>query len=171
MHSLNVPVPPAVERLAADLAPDLTGLVPRDEHTLVVKRLGDDGAAATKRVRRALRGAPAFEARVAEIGVFTDPPAGPAPVVYLAVESPGLASVHRQVCEAVPPVEGLEGADYVPHVTLARGDDGGPSLGGGADAAARLDGRSVGPVTWTVDELVFYDGRHREPAGRVSLPA
>jgi 2'-5' RNA ligase len=171
VFSLNAPVPPAVERLAADLVPDLSGLERRDDHSLLLKRLGDDHAAAEKRARRVLRGAPAVEARISEIGVFWEPTAGSAPVVYLAVDSPGLHDLHDRLCEAVPPVPNLEGEGYVPHVTLARGDDGSLGSPDPRDVAARLDGRSVGPVTWRVEELVFSDARRGERAGRVPLPA
>ena len=173
MFSLNVPVPPAVRSLADDLAPRLSGLVPREEHTLLLKRLGalDDHHVAEARVREALAGAPAAEVRVSEVSAFQNPPSGPAPVVYLAVEGSGLYDLHERLCTAVDPVPGLEGEGYVPHVTLARGDDG--SLGGPTprETARRLDGESVGPVTWTVEELHFYDARHGERSGTVSLPA
>jgi 2'-5' RNA ligase len=168
VFSLNVPVPGAVRRLASDLHPALVGFESvRAEPTLVAKRLGAPGPgeydAVQKRVRRALVGAPAFEARIDGVGVFREPPSGPSPVVYLAVESPGLAALHDRLVEAFEPVPDLEGESYVPHVTLARGGD--------ADAAERLAGREVEPVTWTVTELEFYDARHGEPAGTIPLPA
>jgi 2'-5' RNA ligase len=165
VFSLNVPLPPAVESLAAELVPGLPG-APRTSFTAVCKRLGDlsDAARHEKRARRALRDAPGFEARVSRIGVFHDPPAGPAPVVYLAVESPGLHAVHRRLCETFDPVDGIEGEGYTPHVTLARGLGEFESLDG-------VEDRPVGPVEWRVDHLEFYDARHGQPAGRVSLPA
>lgn len=167
-RSLNVPVPGRVAAVAGDLRPALAPFeTVRDRHNLVVKRLSEeDPAGLETRVRQALAGAPTFEARVAEIGAFEEPWAGPGPVVYLAVESPGLHRVHRQLCEAFDPVPAIEGDGYVPHVTLARG-------GGAAaeDAAERLVGTEVDPVTWTVGELVFWDARYDEVLGRVSLPA
>jgi 2'-5' RNA ligase len=171
VFSLNVPVPPAVEALARDLAPELAAFEARPARTLLLKRLGgfEDHHRAEHLAREALRGAPAVEARVSTIGVFEDPPAGPAPVVYLAVESPGLQDLHRRLCEVIDPVPGLEGEGYVPHVTLARGLPGERLTG--QDAAAELDGRTVGPVTWAAEELRFYDARHAEPAGRIALPA
>ncbi|MFB6146174.1 MAG: 2'-5' RNA ligase family protein [Halobacteriaceae archaeon] len=167
MYSLNAPVPPAVRALADDLAPALTAADDvRDEFTLVVKRLRADDRdgfrAVRERVRGTLAGAPAVAARVDEVGVFRDPPAGDAPVIYLAVESPGLLALHRRLCDAVDPVPGIEGDAYAPHVTVARGGD--PAV------ADRLAGRAVGPVEWTVDELAYYDGRHGEQVGTVSLP-
>ncbi|MFB6106517.1 MAG: 2'-5' RNA ligase family protein [Halobacteriaceae archaeon] len=162
MYSVNVPVPPAVQRLAGELAPSLAAFDSvRDEFSLVAKRLESADPAVEKRVRRELRDAPAFEARVARVGTFTEPTGGPGPVVYLDVESPGLRAVHERLASVVDPVGGVEGTDYTPHVTLARG--------GGEDAAERLDGRSVGPVTWTVTELALYDARHGERWGRVPL--
>lgn len=166
--SLNAPVPGRVSRLAADLEPSLSPFESiRDRHSLVVKRLGrGEHGRLTKRARRALSGTAPIEARVAGVGVFEEPTAGSAPVVYLAVESPGLVDLHRRLCETFDPVAGIEADDYVPHVTLARG--------GGVEAQAaaeRLAGASVEPVTWTVSELVFWDARHGEATGRVTLPA
>ena len=177
MYSLNVPVPGRVARVAAELAPALVEFETiRDEHTLVAKRLGDpvpdEHPHLQQQVRTALAGsgefsastpvAP-FETRITGIDYFERPVAGPGPVVYLAVESPGIEAVHHRLAEVVPPADGIEGNDYVPHVTLARG-------GRLADARTLAD-RGIEPVTWTVEELVFWDGRHGGPAGRVRLPA
>jgi len=170
VYSLNVPVPPSVERLAADLHP---GLVPfdriRDRHTLVCKRF--DAAEGEydrlrERLRVALSPTPAFEARVTGVDAFETPTHGPGPVVYLAVESPGLHDLHRRLAEAFGVVDDeLEGETYVPHVTLARG--------GGADTRDALDAlraRDVDPVTWTVSELELWSRTRRAPAWTVSLP-
>lgn len=167
-RSLNVPVPGRVAAIAGDLRPSLAPFERvRERHTLVLKRLSEaDPAGLETRVRRALAGAPPFEVRVSEIGAFEEPWAGPGPVVYLAVESPGLLEVHRRLCEAFEPVPGIEGDDYVPHVTLARG--GGVEA---MEAVERLLDTEIDPVTWTVGELVFWDARYDEIVGRVSLPA
>jgi 2'-5' RNA ligase len=171
VDSLNVPLPPAVERLAADLAPELRALERRDPPTLLAKRLAHGGPDAEKRVRRALRGLPPFDLRIGTVGVFYEPTTGPAPVVYLAVEGRGLEELHERLCAELDPLPGLEGADYVPHVTLARGDGRSLGLESPTDVARRLDGREVGPVTWTVERLTFYDATYGEPTGHVSLPA
>ena len=168
VFSLNVPVPGAIERLAADRHPELYGFdAVREAHTLVVKRLGSPGpgefATVEKRARRAIAGTPPFEARVASIDAFDRPASGTGPVVYLAVESPGLEALHARLADAFEPVPGVEGPAYVPHVTLARGGD--------PEAVARLRDREFDPVTWTVDALEFYDARHGERTGVVSLPA
>ena len=167
-RSLNVPVPGRISAIANDLRPTLAGFeTVRDRHSLVLKRLSEaDPGGLETRVRQALAGAPAVEARVSGIDAFEEPWAGPGPVVYLAVESPGLLEVHRRLCETFGAVEGIEGDGYVPHVTLARG--------GGAeaeDAVDRLLSTDIEPVTWTVGELVFWDARYDEVVGRVSLPA
>jgi len=162
--SLNAPVPGRVRRLASDLAPDLSGFERlRRRHSLVCKRLGGgDPPRLADRARRALAGAPAAEARVTGVDAFADPPTGSGPVVYLAVESPGLHRLHATLCGAFDPVEGLEGDDYVPHVTLARGGD--------REAARRLADRDIDPVTWTVSELHLWDARDRETVRRFPLP-
>lgn len=166
MYSLNAPVPGEVGRIAADLRGQLLGFdAIRDRQTLVIKRLGDTDNfhAMEARVRRAVAGTPPMEARISEIGVFENPPNGSAPVLYLAVESPGMDRLHRELVDEFGGVENLEGEDYTMHVTLARGGD--------AETARRLDGQDVGPFTWTVSELHVYDATYDHPAARIPLPA
>ncbi len=166
MYSVNVPVPGRVRELAADLYPSLLGFdAVREDHSFLLKRLGDADHVAQlqQRAHRALEGAPAVEARVTGIDYFADPPLGKAPVVYLAVESPGLEAIHADLVDAFGEVDGLEAADYVPHVTLARGGD--------LEDARRLAQREIEPIRWTVSELEFFDGSYRLPVSRVSLPA
>jgi 2'-5' RNA ligase len=168
VYSLNVPVPPAVERLAADLSPKLVAFDRiRDRHTLVCKRFEADEAEydhLRERLRVALSPTPAFEARITGIDAFETPTHGPGPVVYLAVESSGLHDLHRRLVAAFGAVDGdLEGEAYVPHVTLARG-------GGGTSAIERLRAVDVDPITWTVSELHLWSRARREAAWTVSLP-
>jgi len=169
VYSLNVPLPSAVTALADRLARDVPTAQarPRGQHTLVAKRLGEGDHAAYSRMestaRETLRGQPAFESRITGVEQFETAATGPSPVVYLAVESPGLVAVHERLCERFEPVDGVEGDDYVPHVTVARGGD--------AAAARRLTERAIDPVEWTVDSLVFYDARRDQSASTVSLPA
>ncbi|GAB3678721.1 2'-5' RNA ligase family protein [Halopiger thermotolerans] len=166
MYSVNVPVPGRVRQLADELHPDLIGFETiRETHSCLLKRLGeaDHVAQLQHRAHRALEGAPAVEARITGIDYFEEPPLGSAPVVYLAVESPGLESLHADLAETFDAVDGLEGTDYVPHVTLARGGD--------AETARRLADREIEPVSWTVTELEFWDGIYKLPVSRVSLPS
>ncbi|SFC25565.1 2'-5' RNA ligase superfamily protein [Halobiforma haloterrestris] len=166
MYSVNVPVPGRVRTLANELYPELVEFDDvRETHSCLLKRLGDADHVAQlqHRTHRALEGAPAVEARITGIDYFENPPLGSAPVIYLAVESPGLESIHADLTDAFDAVEGLEGTDYVPHVTLARGGD--------AAAAARLADREIEPVSWTVSELEFWDGLEKLSVSRVSLPA
>ncbi|SDR31209.1 2'-5' RNA ligase family protein [Natronobacterium texcoconense] len=166
MYSVNVPVPGRVRTLANELYPELVGFDSvRDTHSCLLKRLGDADHVAQlqHRAHRALEGTPAVEATITGIDYFEDPPLGSAPVVYLAVESPGLEKIHDDLTDTFDVIEGLEGADYVPHVTLARGGD--------AATATRLADREIDPVTWTVSELEFWDGSYKLPVSRVSLPA
>jgi len=166
VYSVNVPVPGRVRTLANELYPELVGFeTVREEHSCLLKRLGeaDHVAQLQHRTHRALEGAPAVEAQITGIDYFAEPPLGSAPVVYLAVESPGLEAIHRDLTETFEAVSGLEGDAYVPHVTLARGGD--------MAAAKRLTERDIEPITWTVSELEFWDGTYRLPVSRVSLPA
>jgi 2'-5' RNA ligase len=164
VYSLNVPAPGRVKRLAADLHPRLVGFERvRERHSLVVKRFAaEDYNRLYERARRALAGTPAVEARATTIDSFDDPVRGPGPVVYLAVESPGLFAIHERLVEAFGAIPDLEGPDYVPHVTLARG--------GSAEQVQELRALDIEPVEWTVSELVFYDAVHDERVSTVSLP-
>lgn len=166
MFSLNVPVPGDVARLAEDLRPALYGFDTfRDQQTLVVKRFGNDENydRLEMRVRTALVGTPAFEARISGIDCFETPTRGDGPVVYLAIDSPGLQRLHRELTEEFGTIEGLEGEEYVPHVTLARG--------GSVETARQLAERDIDPISWTVTELHLWDAKYDETAARLSLPA
>lgn len=160
MYSCNVPVPPEISRLARGLAASCLEATPRDRHTLVVKRLGDgEPATLARRVRNELEGTPPFEARVDGVDAFRDPPVGRGPVAYLRVDAPPIVEIHRRLCAAFDPIDGLEGDGYVPHVTIARGGD-----------ADRLIGREFDPVTWTVDALSIWSADYDEEVDRLSLP-
>ncbi|MFC6786631.1 2'-5' RNA ligase family protein [Halobaculum halobium] len=188
MYSVNVPVPWSVQRLAASLEPALTGFASiRDRHTLVVKRLDgrdlNDLHRIRERLRPALRGVAPFEVRVTGVDAFEAPPLGDAPVVYLAVEAvpqgagdsgddggdadpAPLRAIHDRLVREFGAVSGLEEADYVPHVTLARGWEG---AGDPADAVSRLRERDLEAVRWTVDELGVWTREYKEIAARVPL--
>lgn len=175
VFSLNAPVPGDVRRLASDLQPRLVEFDRiRDDHTLVIKRFSEHELATgqpahrlatlQKRLRPVINGLPAVEAQITGIDTFEQPVRGDGPVVYLAVESPGLHRIHRTLIDAFSPVEKLEGSAYTSHVTLARGGR------AAAAAAEQLRDRDIEPVAWTVSELVIWDARHRKPAARFSLP-
>jgi 2'-5' RNA ligase len=166
VYSVNVPVPGRVRQLANRLHPDLIGFeTVRENHSCLLKRLGDADHVAQlqHRAHRALENTPAVEAEITGIDYFEEPPLGSAPVVYLAVESPGLEAIHADLAESFGTVEGLEGNDYVPHVTLARGGD--------LETAKRLADREIEPIRWTVGELEFWDGTDKLSVSRVSLSA
>ena len=178
MYSLNVPVPAEVARLAATVARELPNARARTrgEHTLVVKRLTSDRSGTTggsadrvtydrleTRAREVLHGQPPFEIRIDGVDYFAEPATGTAPVVYLSVASGELESLHDRLAGTFEPVDGLEGDEYVPHVTVARG--------GAIETARRVADREIDPITWTVSQLVFWDGEHNQPISTLSLPA
>jgi 2'-5' RNA ligase len=166
VYSLNVPLPSSVTRLATDLSREwpTARARRRNDHTLVCKRLGDGPLGRVgSRVREALAGTPAFEARTDGIDCFETAATGPSPVLYLTVESSPLTALHDRFCEVFDPVEGIEGADYVPHVTVARGGD--------PETARRLVDREIDPIRWTVESVHVYDADRGEVARRFSLPA
>ncbi|GAA0725095.1 hypothetical protein J2744_002750 [Halorubrum trapanicum] len=188
MFSLNVPLPPGVERIAGDLHPKLSGFDRvRDRHTLVCKRFGvgdvrsgdlegGEGTAERsppprqealdrlrERLRRPLAETESFEVAVTGIGVFDAPQSGSRPVVYLVVESGELIRLHRRLCAAFGPIEGIEGDEYVPHITLARG--GNPEPG----AVADLVDAEFDPIRWRVHALDVWDPEYREVVASVDL--
>ena len=170
MFSCNVPIDGAVGERAGEIAhqlPEARARV-RGERTLVCKRLGRDVAPheyheLEARAREAIRGTPAFQARVTGVDCFEAPERGAGPVVYLAVESPELQRLHCRLCDVVDPVAGLEGEAYVPHVTVARG--------GSLERAREVCAEAFDPITWTVTDLVFWDAERDRAVSRVSLPA
>lgn len=183
MYSLNVPVPGRVAALAGDVAAELSSTrgprgvaddvwSARDEHTLVLKRLVDPeetGADASQtrhhldaRVRDALAGTTPFEVRVNRADYFAEPTSGSSPVLYLAVESAELGRLHDHLVETFGPLDGVEGPEYVPHVTVARG---------GTPATAERVAGPLEPVEWTVSELLLWSADDGEVAGRIPLPA
>ncbi|MDZ7745160.1 MAG: 2'-5' RNA ligase family protein [Halobacteriales archaeon] len=153
MHSVNVPVPGDIVRLARGLASECLTATPRRGHSLVLKRLPDERLQGMVReVRAVLSDTGPFEVRIDHVDLFRQPPTGTAPVAYLAVDSPGIDALHRELCQVFDPVEGFEGSEYDPHVTIARGGD-----------AATLSGRDIEPFEWTVDRLaVWHPGREME---------
>ncbi|MFB6114390.1 MAG: 2'-5' RNA ligase family protein [Halodesulfurarchaeum sp.] len=168
MYSLNVSLPAAVRERAFDLRPALTDFDRVREsrtQTLVLKRLPAtdrrEFLRTEHRARNALAGAPVVCARISGIGFFSDPPTGTGPVVYLSVDSHGIHDLHQRLVEEFGAVEPLEGDDYVPHVTLARG--------GNLRDAERITSRSIDPIHFSVEELAFYDVTDREHIGTISL--
>jgi hypothetical protein len=182
VFSLNVPLPPAVDDLATDLHPKLSGFDHvRDRHTLVCKRLGvedvpdrvgeadprppkpDALAALREDLRPLLAGTDPFDVAVTGVDAFDVPASGSRPVVYLAVESDALVRLHRRLCAAFGAVKGIEGDAFVPHVTLARG--GNPEPG----AVADLVDAEFDPIRWRVHALDVYDPEFREVAATIDL--
>lgn len=164
MYSVTVPVPGRVRELATALYPELVGFdAVREDHSCLLKRLGepDHAAQLQHRTHRALEGTAPLEARVTGIDYFADPPLGSAPVVYLAVDSPGLESVHARLAEEFGTVAELEGEDYVPHVTLARGGD--------EATAKRVADRDTDAIEWTVGELEFRNEAGGPPESQIAL--
>lgn len=166
MFSLNVPVPGEVARMAIDLAREWPSgdPRPRGEHSMVAKRLGTDENPASvveARAREVLADQPAVAVRVSGVDWFEESTSGSSPVVYLAIESPGLRALHEHLCETFDPVPLVEGDEYTPHVTVARGGD--------KAAARRLLEREIEPIDWVIDELAFYDAARSVELGRVAL--
>lgn len=168
MYSVTVPIPPGVRDLADRLRPALSGfdrIRPARTRTLVCKRLPAEDRreylAVARRTKAVLADVAPFPVRITGTGTFRDPPRGPGPVAYLAVESEPLRRVHERLVAEFDAVEGLEGPDYVPHVTLARG--------GSAAAVDRFTAREVEPIAFSATELHCYDTERAERLETVPL--
>lgn len=153
MFSLNVPLPPAVEGLAMDLHPKLSGFDRvRERHTLVCKRFGVEdvadivGTGGVEGVADAVSGSG---------GVDPERPRPPKP--------DALVRLHRRLCAAYDAVEGIEDDAYVPHITLARGGE--PN----ADAVDRVLDISFDTIRWRTHALDLYDPEFREVAATVNI--
>ena len=178
MFSLNVPLPNRISRLTTTLHADLLSFDSRRDHqTLVLKRFESPhgGQASTnislpvlrEQLRPVLTSPNTpnqIELSVTGTNFFENPPGGAAPVVYLVVESQSLMTLHAQLCNSFTTTDDLEGDEYTPHITLARGGD-------TADATRFIEHQSIDPVTWTVDSLQIWDSRYRETAAQISLSA
>lgn len=180
MFSLNVPLPPAVDRIGSTLSEDPASFGRlRTRHTLVCKRFAandlpdaDDTpdahrTAALERLCSVLRSPLAsvepFALAITGVDAFETPASGTGPVVYLTVESPPLVRLHHRLCVAFGAAADVEGDAYVPHVTLARG----------SDPAAVRDALNVDlettPIRWRTDAVTVYDARFREVAATLTL--
>ncbi len=165
MYSINAAVPGRVRALAGSLRPALAAFDSvRDHHSILIKRLGDEQAFASqvKRIRRVISGTQPIQVAVTGIDYFVDPPRGPGPVVYLALDSPGLDKLHAQLIEEFGARPALEGDAYTMHITLARNGD--------LAAAKRLAERSIDRIDWTITELRLWDASRNRTVSTVSLP-
>jgi len=168
VYSLNAPVPGQAAALASEIARDLPGARARarGEHTLGVKRLGDRLTynRLEALVREELAGQTPFDIQITHVDCFPEAPRGTSPVIYLAVESPGLVALHKRLAETFDPVsDEIEGEGYTPHVTVARG--------GSLETAQRVVEREIEPIEWTVSELIFWNAVRCQQVSSVSLPA
>ncbi|ERG95903.1 2'-5' RNA ligase family protein [Haloquadratum walsbyi] len=182
MFSLNIPLPPKISQLTSSLHAELMAFDNRRERqTLVLKRFETDTTTPRggqisadislpvlrERLRPILTSSTTpnqIEVSITGIDFFENPPGGTAPVVYLAVESQSLMTLHNYLCKSFDAIAGLEGSDYVPHVTLARG-------GETADAVQFIKQRSIDPIKWSVNTLQIWDNRYRENAAQINLSA
>jgi len=111
---------------------------------------------------RCSRGPTPFPVAVIGIDIFDAPASGSAPVLYLVIESDALVRVHRRLCAAYGAIAGIEGDDFVPHITVARGGNPEPGV-------ADLVGAEFEPIRWRVHALDLYDPEFREVAATIDL--
>ena len=84
---------------------------------------------------------------------------GSSPVLYLEVKSPGMKALHEILVDVFGSVKGVEGENYIPHITIARG-------GGVRDVD--FSGFS-GPTIWTAETLEFWNRDKRKKKNKVIL--
>ncbi|MFB6188052.1 MAG: 2'-5' RNA ligase family protein, partial [Halobacteriaceae archaeon] len=163
--SLNIPVAGEVKQETNQFTPYLTDFEVRDHFTFVIKRFQEDRDRIDqiqKRTRHALSGMSPFSVKITGIDCFRNPPKGDGTVVYFAVESSQLLDIHKQLCDEFGIVQPLEGDEYSPHITIARGNN--------EKTIETLLSQSIKPITWQVNHLEFFDPVKQELLGQVGLP-
>ena len=84
---------------------------------------------------------------------------GSSPVLYLEVKSPEVKALHETLVDVFGSVEGVEGENYIPHITIARG---------GSGDYTEFSGLSC-DTGWTVEMLEFWDRGERKKRSKIIL--
>lgn len=168
VYSLNAAIPAAAIEQRDELLEHLESFeTVRDPLTLVIKRFGTPDSTALSSLERSLgevlnEWGP-MRAEIDGIDLFMDPPSGPSPVIYLGVSSHGLEALHRDLVDRFGVVDpAIEGENYIPHITIARG---GPRV-----AIDELRDISLETHQWTIETVMLWSSRHDKPVKQFSLP-
>ena len=167
VYSLNVAIPGEIHALTERLRPQLlTCDTIRDTKTLVVKRFPatdrDELTRAQKKTRDALRGTDPFRIRVTGVEQFEIPASGDGPVLFLAIDSPALEAIHDRLVTVFDAAPGIEGEDYRPHITIARGGD--------PEVVEDILQTEIEPLSVAVNRLIYWDAQRNLPTGELRLP-
>ncbi len=124
MWSLNAMIPRKITEMIHSFGPELNGWEDiNKDHTLVIKRFQEINSRDNfeSEMRLLLEKTDPFEIRIGDIDIFSSVPKGSSPVLYIEIESRDLVKIHEKLINVFGVVEGLEGKDYIPHITIARG--------------------------------------------------
>ena len=124
MWSLNAMIPRKIAEMIHSFGPELNGWEEiNTDHTLVIKRFQETNLREgfESEMRLLLEKTDAFEIRIKGMDIFSSVPKGSSPVLYIEIESKDLRKIHGELIDVFGVVEGLEGKDYIPHITFARG--------------------------------------------------
>ncbi|HIJ12598.1 MAG TPA: 2'-5' RNA ligase family protein [Halobacteriales archaeon] len=162
MWSLNVSIPQGIVRAIGEITPVLgrgEGIV--EEPTLVIKRFEKedlDGHIESE-IKFLLENVEPFIVEIGNLEMFEVADRGTSPVRYIEVKSIGIKVLHETLVSVFGCVKGVEGENYIPHITIARGS-----------GAKNLDFSDFsGPIQWTANTLEFWDRDKRKRKNKVIL--
>ncbi len=160
MWSLNVTIPQKVSRLIEEMAPALWNWEEIcEDPTLVIKRFETKTAKEETEIRLLLEKIEPFDVQIGNIRTFDIAQRGISPVLYIEVESPGIEALHEMLVGIFGCVKGIEGQDYTPHITLARGE---------CREYIEFEERPD-PIQWEADELEFWHSGKMQKRNKIKL--
>ena len=162
MWSLNVSIPQNIIRAIEEVTLGVRGWEEIcEEPTLVIKRFEKkdlDGHVKSE-IRFLLESVEPFGIEIGNLERFDVAERGSSPVLYLEIKSPGVKALHENLIDIFGSVEGVEGENYIPHITIARG---------GSGDYIEFSGLSC-DTGWTVEMLEFWDGGERKKRSKIIL--
>ena len=162
MWSLNVSIPQNIVRAIEEVALGVRGWEEIcEEPTLVIKRFEKrdlDGHVKSE-IRFLLESVEPFGIEIENLERFDVAEKGSSPVLYLEVKSPEVKALHETLVDVFGSVEGVEGENYIPHITIARGGSGDYTVFSGLSC----------DTGWTVEMLEFWDRGERKKRSKIIL--
>ncbi len=160
--SLNVSIPQNIVRAIGEVTSELgQGGEVNEELTLVIKRFEKrdlDGHLESE-IKILLENVEPFVVEIGNLKMFDVADRGTSPVLYLEVKSRGIKLLHETLVSSFGCVEGVEGENYIPHITIARGD-----------GVRGVDFSDFSCSTrWTAEILEFWDRNKRKKKNKVIL--
>ena len=155
-------MPQNVVRLVGEVTPRLKGWEEVcEEPTLVIKRFErkDLDGHMESEIKFLLENVEPFNVKIGNLKKFDVAVRGSSPVLYLEIKSPGMKALHETLVSAFGCVKGIEGENYIPHITLARG-------GGKEDINFSV---LPGSTQWTAKMLEFWDRDKRRKKNKIIL--